>query len=150
MTENSWNLDAATRADLRLLMATLREYASYVLLDCEVFKPIGASLDRDGAVGLAVAKPEGGSDPASYETALLHGFKALMTEEKIRAAGYVNAGPNPGPDQAQNPDALLMKMECISGVSVLVTLPFSADDDGEVTFGEGIIQEDAAWLWNTP
>jgi hypothetical protein len=45
VTDNLWNLDEVPRADMRRLLATLKEYSGYVITDCPVFKPFGASVD---------------------------------------------------------------------------------------------------------
>jgi hypothetical protein len=147
VTDNLWNLDEVTRGDLRLLMATLKEYSGYVLLDCPVFKPFGASLDLNGAVGLAVAQLDGEPELPEYRAALVRGFRGMAERGEIRAAGYAQQGRERLPGGTGEVDVVWIRMECRSGVSALVSVPYSVDGPEKVSFGESFIQRDEPWVW---
>jgi hypothetical protein len=148
MTDNLWGLDEDTRSDLRLLLATLREYAGYVLLDCPVFKPFGASLDNNGKVGLAVAQLEGKPELDAYRQALLLGFRKMAERGEIRAAGYCQKGRE-GTSGRDEVEVIWICLEHRAGMSGKVSMTFSVDGPEKVTFGESFIQRDERRIFGT-
>jgi hypothetical protein len=149
MTYNYWNLDQVTRGDLRLLLTTLKEYSSYVLLDCPVFKPFGAAIDLKGVLGLAVADLEGQPELSEYRTALIQGFRGQAERGEIRAAGYAQQGRHQLPGGMSEVDVIWIRMECRTGVCGLVAVPYSLEGS-RVSFGEVFIQRDEPQVWIGP
>jgi hypothetical protein len=147
MTDNLWNLDDVTRADMRLLLATLKEYSGYVLTDCPVFKPFGASVNLQGAVGLAVAQLDGQPELSAYRDAIVKGFCRQAERGEIRAAGYAQLGRHPFPGTVGETAAVLIRIECRAGVCGLVAVPYSIEAPDKVSFGESYIMRDEPWVW---
>ena len=147
VTDNLWNLDEVTRADMRLLLATLREYSGYALTDCPVFKPFGASVDLKGAVGLAVAQLGGQPELSEYRDALVKGFRGQAERGEIRAAGYAQLGRHQLPGSVGETAAVLIRIECRVGVCGLIAVPYSMEAPDKVSFGESYIMRDEPWVW---
>src|SRR5262245_44651657 len=97
---------------MRLLLATLKEYSGYVLTDCPVFKPFGASVDLKGAIGLAVAQLDGQPALSEYRVALVKGFRGQAERGEIRAAGYAQAGQHQFTGSIGESPAILIRIEC--------------------------------------
>jgi hypothetical protein len=142
VTDNLWDLDEGTRADLRLLLATLKEYSGYQLLACAVFKPFGVYLDSAGKPGVVVAQLEGQPASEEYRQALLRGFRGQAERGESRAAGYADRGRAQLPDTPEEVDVIFASMEHRSGLSVLVTVPYKVDGPEKVTFGESFLRRD--------
>jgi hypothetical protein len=147
VTDNLWNLDEVTRADMRLLFATLREYSGYTLTDCPVFKPFGASVDLNGKVGLAVAQLDGQPELSEYRDALVKGFRGQAQRGEIRAAGYAQSGRHSFPGGVGERAAILIRIECRAGVCGLIAVPYSVDEPDKVAFAESYIMRDEPWVW---
>src|SRR5262249_35316597 len=136
VTDNLWNLDEGTRNDLRLLLATLKEYSSYVLLDCPVFRPFGAALNNAGNVGLVVAQLEGQPALSEYRDALLRGLRGQAERGEIRAARICEQGRAKLPGMSDEAPVIWISIEHQSDLSVVVSVPYSVDGPDKVSFGE--------------
>lgn len=147
MNDNVWDLDEATRLDIRLLLAKLKEYSGYVLTDRAVFKPFGAALDLKGEVRLAVAKLDGQPELAEYREAIVKGFREQAGRGEIRAAGYAELGRYRVEDGASETDAVVIRIECRAGVCGLLVVPYSVDGSNKVSFGEEYLLRDEPWVW---
>ncbi len=120
VNDNPWGLDESSRADLHLLLATLKEYAGYQLLDCPVFKPFGVSLDNAGKPGIAVAQLEGRPELGAYRQALLLSFQGQVDRGEIRATGFAEDGRAELAGTSGEADVVLIRMEHRSGVAFSV------------------------------
>jgi hypothetical protein len=149
-SDNLWGLDETTRADLRLLLRTLKEYAGYVFLDCPVFKPFGASLDKDGAVALTVAQLEGQPGVSEYRQALVRGFRGQAERGEIRAAGYCIEGRQPLPGTPAEENVLWIYLEHRSGVSARVRFSYSVERPEKVTYDEGLMRREEPCIFSGP
>src|SRR5262245_4859044 len=83
----------------------------------------GASLDVNGATGLAVAQLEGEPTAADYRQALVFGFRGQAGRGEIRAAGYCLAGSDRVPGGAGEVPVVWAFLEHRSGVSGRVVVP---------------------------
>jgi hypothetical protein len=148
VNDNVWNLDEATRTDMRLLLVRLKEYSGYVLTEGAVFKPFGASVDLQGEVGLSVAKLNGQPELSEYRDAMIKGFREQAGRGEIRAAGYAELGRYRVEDGASEKDAVVIRIECRTGVCGLVVVPYSVDAPSKVvSFGKEYVLRDEPWVW---
>ena len=147
VTDNIWNLDEVARADMRLLLATLKEYSGYALTDLPVFKPFGASVNLEGAVGLAVAQLDGQPELSELRSALVAGFRGQAKRGEIRAAGCAQAGHHEFAGGGGARPAILIRIECKAGVCGLVAVPYTMEAPDKVSFGESDIMRDEPWVW---
>jgi hypothetical protein len=151
VNDNIWNLDEETRNDLRVLLATLKEFSGYTLTDCPVFKPFGAFLDAaTGAPGVVVAQLEGTPGLTEYRDALLRGFRGQVERGESRAAGYCELGRAVPPDATEDVPVVLVRMEHRSGLSVRVSVPYVVEGREKVTFGESFLCRDESRIFSTP
>jgi hypothetical protein len=148
---NLLNLDDATKQDLRTLLAKLREYAEISLLHCPGFaqgvQAFGASLDVNGAPGLAVAQLEGEPTAADYRQALVLGFQGQAGRGEIRAAGYCLAGSDRVHGGAEEVPVVWAFLEHRAGVSVRVVIPYTVEGPEKVKFGESFIGADESRIF---
>lgn len=145
MSDNLWNLDEITRNDMRELLATLRQYAGYVLVDLDTFKGFGACVGKDGGVGLAMARLEVEATEEDKRKALIKGFEGQAERGEIRAAGYCEVGRGQTPEATEEEDLLMIHICCASGVCAQITMAFEMEG-GEVSFGPSFIHRTEPWL----
>ncbi len=126
-----------SQEEIDTLLNAVIPLAQQMLAKYGEFYPLGASMDKDGKVGLVGVMPAA-EYPQAQEILDLLTAQLLddAAKNEIRGSAICFSGSTMPPGETAQTDAICTHIEHESGISVAAYLPYQKGISGQVTYGE--------------
>jgi hypothetical protein len=139
------------KEECEALMNAFLPFAEKTLAQHGEFYPVGGAMQVDGSIAV-VATYDGDDHPPSQRiiVSLMEAFRAGAKQKKYKATALIYDIRTVPPEATEKTDAVAVRLDHVSGYSVLVVIPYHLSPAREVVFAQPFASKGPADIFPNP